>query len=57
LSDAVELAQTVGEDRLRFAFDEYFTVGFTGMPPFSRHMCHVHYQGAQVTATEYVLMD
>jgi hypothetical protein len=57
LASAEEAVKGVGEDRLRLRHDHYLTVGFTGIPPFSRHLCYIDHDGQRVTATRYVHMD
>ena len=53
LARAEAQAEGVGEARLHLEYAEFFTVGFTGMPPFSRHLCQVSHNGQVVTAVEY----
>ena len=50
-------ARSVGEDQLRIVRDESVIVGFTGIPPFSRHACEVTSEGGVVSGKRYVHID
>ena len=55
--DARARAQSVGEPRLKLESETSVTVGFTGLPPFSRHLCRVTRDGNRVAAAEYQHLD
>jgi len=50
-------AKSVGEDRLRRIRKESIIIGFTGIPPFSRHFCDISRDGDSVGETRYVYLD
>ena len=50
-------AKESGEDRLRIISQNSFTVGFTGIPPFSRHLCEVTRDGEIVSEKHYIYLD
>ena len=56
-AEVAETAKTVGEDRLRLIREESIFIGFTGVPPFSRHACEVRGEEGKVVTTEYVYLD
>jgi hypothetical protein len=51
-ADVVAQAADIGEPRLRMNHDSDFTFGFTGMPPFSRHLRMVQGDGERVQSAE-----
>ena len=56
-ADVAKLAKTVGEDRLRLIHEESIMVGFTGIPPFSRHACEIRGKENKVAAKRYIYLD
>jgi hypothetical protein len=56
-ADVVASARTTGEPRLRRITDTEVSVGFTGLPPFSRHFCRVRRNGEAVESVDYLHMD
>lgn len=50
-------AKESGEDRLRIISENSFVVGFTGIPPFSRHLCEVLRDGELVSDKHYIYLD
>jgi len=56
-ADLAEIVKTVGEDRLRFIHEDSISVGFTGIPPFSRHVCVIDRSEDKVAAKRYVYVD
>ena len=52
--ELLERAKSVGEDRLRLIGKESIVVGFTGIPPFSRHLCEVSRTGDDVVGKRYI---
>ena len=57
LATVENAVEGVGEDRLRLRYEGYLTVGFTGIPPFSRHLCNVYHDGRIVTSAQYRYLD
>ena len=57
LSKVKEAARRAGEDRLRLVSEDSVLVGFTGIPPFSRHACEVRGEHGIVVSKRYVQMD
>jgi len=55
--EAERRAKASGEDRLRIISENSLTVGFTGIPPFSRHLCEVSRQGDNVSEKQYYYLD
>ncbi len=55
--ETVEKAKTAGEDRLRLIGKESITVGFTGIPPFSRHLCEITRSGDEIGEKRYFYLD
>ena len=55
--EAVEIAKKAGEDRLRFIEKDSISVGFTGVPPFSRHFCEIRRAGENVGEKKYLYLD
>ena len=49
IDKVAEAATGKGTDMLRRIHAESVTVGFTGLPPFSRHLCTVEAEGGKVT--------
>ena len=56
-ADVVESARTAGEDRLRSIRDDSVLVGYTGIPPFSRHACAVTGERGRVVRKSYLHLD
>ena len=56
-AEVAEIAKTAGEDQLRFMREESIFIGFTGIPPFSRHACDVRGEGGKVVTKRYVHLD
>ena len=56
-SSIVEIAKTVGEDKLRIISDDSLMVGFTGIPPFSRHACEVTNSEGLISGKQYFYID
>lgn len=56
-SEIAELASSAGEDRLRIIWQDLIVVGFTGIPPFSRHLCEINLGEDRVQAKQYVYLD
>ena len=54
---AIERARTAGEDRLRILREDTIVVGFTGLPPFSRHLCEVTRDGDEVGGKRTIYLD
>ena len=54
---AQRLAESAGEDRLRSIRAERITVGFTGLPPWSRHLCDIEREGDRVLSASYRYLD
>jgi hypothetical protein len=52
-----ELASGTGEPLLMLLREDSVTLGFTGMPPFSRHLCRVEHEGGRITSAEYLHLD
>ena len=50
-------AGSIGENRLRIIGDKSIVVGFTGIPPFSRHLCEVSRDGDRVGGKRYIYLD
>ena len=50
-------AQSVGEDQLRIINKESLMIGFTGIPPFSRHACEVTSKEGIVDGKHYFYID
>ncbi len=55
--EAEKRAQQSGEDKLRIIGVNSFSVGFTGIPPFSRHSCEVTRDGELVSDKHYYHID
>ncbi len=53
----LETAKTVGEDKLRIINDQSLMVGFTGIPPFSRHTCEVTSNDGVIDGKQYFYID
>ena len=56
-ADVADLAKIIGEDRLRLIREDSIIVGFTGIPPFSRHACEIRGEEARVATKRYVYLD
>ena len=56
-SEITEKISSVGEDRLRIIQQDLIVVGFTGIPPFSRHLCEISLGGDGVRAKRYIYLD
>lgn len=52
-----EKAISVGEDKLRIINKDSIMVGFTGIPPFSRHTCEVINNEGLVSDKQYFYID
>jgi len=52
-SEGESRARKSGEDKLRIISNNSFTVGFTGILPFSRHLCEVTRDGELVNDKHY----
>jgi len=52
-----ELALTVGSNMLRTIEENEVTVGFIGIPPFSRHLCIVKSENGKITEKKYFYLD
>jgi hypothetical protein len=50
-------ARQTGERLLRRVEAEKVTVGFTGLPPYSRHFCTVEAQAGMITRASYSTLD
>lgn len=50
-------AAGVGEERLRRVDADLVVVGFTGIPPFSRHLCEVTGKDGTVAGARYLHLD
>lgn len=57
IDKVAEAAKGKGTDMLRRIQPESVTVGFTGLPPFSRHLCTVEAEGGKVTNARYLYLD
>ena len=55
--DLMDKAKTVGEDKLRRINDKSLIVGFTGIPPFSRHTCEVTNSEGLIDEKQYFYID
>ncbi|NKB38590.1 MAG: hypothetical protein GKR93_15760 [Gammaproteobacteria bacterium] len=55
--DGEAKAMHTGEDKLRIIDESSFSVGFTGIPPFSRHVCEVTREGELVGDKQYYYID
>ncbi len=53
----METAKTVGEDNLRIISEHSIMIGFTGIPPFSRHACEVTSKDGVIDGKQYVYID
>ena len=53
----LEKARTIGEDQLRIISKDSIVVGFTGIPPFSRHLCEISPKGDEVGEKRYIYLD
>ena len=56
-SDVQDTARRAGEDRLRLMTESSVLVGYTGIPPFSRHACEVRGENGKVVSKRYLLVD
>jgi len=56
-AEITDTAMTVGEDHLRFIREDSIIIGFTGIPPFSRHSCEVRGKEGKVESKEYIYVD
>ena len=52
-----ERAKTVGEDRLRIISEHSIMIGFTGIPPFSRHACEITSKDGEIDGKHYFYID
>lgn len=50
-------AAEVGDERLRRLEADRVVVGFTGIPPFSRHLCEVTGADGTVAGSRYLHLD
>lgn len=50
-------AKTAGEDKLRIINKDSLMIGFTGIPPFSRHSCEVINNEGLVSDKQYFYID
>lgn len=50
-------AKSAGEDKLRFIREESVTIGFTGIPPFSRHVCEIRSKESVISEKQYFYID
>ena len=57
IATVAEAAKGMGTDLLRRIEPDSVRVGFTGLPPFSRHMCTVEGQRGLVTNVKYSYLD
>jgi hypothetical protein len=57
IADVAHAARTAGDDRLRRIGEQSITVGYTGIPPFSRHLCDIRAGNGKVAAKKYVYLD
>ena len=57
LDDVAARAREAGDERLRRIGPDSITVGFTGIPPFSRHLCAARAEKGMVVAARYVYLD
>ena len=53
----LETAKTVGEDKLRIIREHSLMIGFTGIPPFSRHACEVTSKDGVIDGKHYFYID
>lgn len=56
-SAVTEKAMSVGEDNLRIVNTDSIMVGFTGIPPFSRHTCEIRNDEGLVGEKQYYYID
>ncbi len=56
-AEVAETAKTVGDDHLRSISEDLILVGFTGIPPFSRHACVIRGGKDGVESKRYVHLD
>jgi hypothetical protein len=56
-AEIARIAKTAGEDRLRLIREDSIIVGFTGIPPFSRHACEIRRAEDRVATKRYVYLD
>lgn len=52
-----QAAKEKGESRLRMIHKDSVTVGFTGLPPYSRHLCTIELKDGKVTRADYSYLD
>ena len=52
-----ELALTVGSNMLRTIEENEVTVGFIGIPPFSRHLCIIKSENGKIIGKKYLYLD
>ena len=52
-----ELAKNAGETQLRVINDQSLVVGFTGIPPFSRHLCEMRLNESGDATKRCLLID
>jgi len=57
MAKVAETAKDTGTKMLRYIQPDEITVGFTGLPPFSRHFCSVAGKAGVVTGTRYYTLD
>lgn len=57
MANVAEAAKGQGTDMLRWIRPDTVSVGFTGLPPFSRHMCKVEGKGGLVASARYFHLD
>jgi len=57
LADVARAAQQEGSGPLRHILADSVTVGYTGLPPFSRHLCTVTGKGGTVVDVRYSYLD
>lgn len=57
LEAAAARAAGVGDERLRRVEGSRVVVGFTGIPPFSRHLCEVTGTDGKVQVARYLHLD
>ena len=56
-AEVAETARAIGEDRLRLIQEDSIIIGFTGIPPFSRHICDVRGKQGNVVSRAYIYLD